>query len=93
MSATERFRAWHIPQIPGRPFVVETDTLAAAALIYVALGEYDEFQLSELIKPDYASTGGIDFLDTDGEWEPVDEDEIAAAVASSSFLFPKEVAS
>ena len=60
-------RIWWIPQVPGKPFRVEVDTLDQARFMLKTLADYDRFQLTEHIKPDYCSVGGVETFE-DGEW-------------------------
>ena len=39
-----QYRVWHIPQIPGKPFYVEIESLDNARLIVGVLADYDLFQ-------------------------------------------------
>lgn len=61
-------RVWWIPQIPGKPFRVDVPTLAEGVKLMDVLAQYDIFQYEHRIKPDYCNAGGIEMLDTDGEW-------------------------
>lgn len=75
-------KVWWIPQIPGKPFEVPVENLVEAKLLLDTLADYDQFQLDNNIKPDYANTGGLSFFDAnddsdcaDGSWcEWGDED-------------------
>lgn len=70
-------RVWHIPQVPGKPFIVEVETIAEGVKIQDLLARYDAFQFEENIKPDYSNVSGIErWNERDREWEEVDEDEI-----------------
>lgn len=68
-------RVWHIPQVPGKPFIVEVETIAEAVKIQDLLGRYDAFQFKENIKPDYSNASGIERWEDD-DWYEVDEDVI-----------------
>lgn len=73
---TATYRVWHIPQIPGAPFVVDTNDLDAARLLLDTLARYDQFQLDQRIKPDYSNVGGILVWNADEQsYEDLDEDE------------------
>lgn len=71
------YKVWHIPQIPGEAFMVETESLDEAKRLVDVLADYDLFQLEHNIKPDYANMNGILVwsVDEDGyvDWE--DEDQ------------------
>lgn len=75
-----KYRVWHIPQIPGKPFHVATPDLATAVKIQEVLASYDLFQLREGIKPDFSNASGIEqfneLLPERDEWEEVDETEL-----------------
>lgn len=69
-----RFRVWHIPQVPGKPFHVELDPqpprpalVRDAKRILSILADYDLFQYEHKIKPDYANAQGLEVFE-DGEW-------------------------
>ena len=61
-------RVWWIPQVPGKPFRFDVDSLSEGVMLTRALAAYDIFQYENRIKPDYCNAGGIEMLDTDGEW-------------------------
>lgn len=54
-----KFRVWHIPQVPGKPFHVEVCDYAEAIRIKATLADYDTFQFENKIKPDYCNASGI----------------------------------
>lgn len=60
-------RVWHIPQVPGRPFIVEVETPHIAKQIINLLAEYDLFQFEHRIKPDYTNASGLEVFEG-GEW-------------------------
>ena len=75
-----KFRVWWIPQVPGEPFIVATESLGEAKFLLETLGRYDQFLLDNNIRPDYSNTGGIECCDMfgsdDNEWvDYEDEDE------------------
>lgn len=49
--------------------------IPAGLLLCKALGLYDLFQYENNVKPDYCNAGGIEFLDSDGKWTSVENDE------------------
>lgn len=66
---------WHIPQVPGKSFIVPVKTLVEAKIVLNALAEYDAFQFKNHIKPDYANASGLCVFDAhddtdspDGSW-------------------------
>ena len=70
-------RVWHIPQVPGKAFLVEVETITEGLKIQDVLAEYDAFQFAENIKPDYSNVSGISRWDERArEWYDLDEDEI-----------------
>lgn len=67
--AAMRFRVWHIPQVPGKSFEIQCNTLATAIGLMNVLADYDLFQLHNRIKPDYANASGVQYYDHDAkEW-------------------------
>lgn len=54
-----KFRVWHIPQVPGKPFHVEVRDYAEAIRVKATLADYDTFQFENKIKPDYCNASGI----------------------------------
>lgn len=52
-------QVWWIPQVPGKPFEVEVDSVEMGAKIMDVLADYDDFQFKNRIKPDYANAGGL----------------------------------
>lgn len=73
------FRVWHIPQVPGKPFRIVATSAEEAVRIQDILAEYDRFQYTNKIKPDYCNVSGIEVPNLgaeDGEpdwWEAEDE--------------------
>lgn len=65
--AAMRFRVWHIPQVPGKPFYVQCNSIDTAIGVTELLGQYDLFQLANRIKPDYANANGIQYYDHEVE--------------------------
>ncbi len=70
-----KYKVWHIPQIPGKPFEFFTDDINVAKVLINVLADYDLFQYNNNIKPDYCNANGICAQDEDG-WCDLDEDEI-----------------
>lgn len=60
---SQKLRIWHIPQVPGKPFHVEVDTVEEGVKLMDALADYDLFQVENNIKPDYCSVQGMDKYD------------------------------
>lgn len=64
-------RVWHIPQIPGEPFLVTVKNIEQALVVIGVLAKYDAFQLGNKIKPDYCNASGLDRYESDaGEGKP-----------------------
>ena len=62
-----KYKVWWIPQVPGKSFEVEVDSVIEGAKLMDTLAKYDDFQFKNNIKPDYSNAGGLmEFLD--GEW-------------------------
>lgn len=88
-----KLRVWWIPQVPMKPFYVDVATLEEGVKITDILADYDAFQFENNIKPDYCNVGGIQLLDTDGEWvdwydEETGEDEPARYLADKALATP-----
>lgn len=71
-------RVWWCPQVPTQKgaghFFVDVKTEEEGTLIFSVLAEYDLYQESHRIKPDYSNAGGL--VTWDGEdWMDVDEEE------------------
>jgi hypothetical protein len=60
-------RVWHIPQVPGKPFIVPVPNPEVAIIILNILWDYDNFQYEENIKDDYSNVSGLEVFE-DGEW-------------------------
>lgn len=58
-----KFRVWHIPQIPGKEFLVEVPTVEEGVRLMNALADYDLFQFENNIKPDYCNMNGLQVWD------------------------------
>ena len=69
-----KMRVWWIPQVPGKPFHVETDSVSDAKRLLHVLAQYDLFQYENKIKGDYANAGGLEVFE-DGEWIEWADDE------------------
>ena len=69
-------RVWHIPQVPGEPFIVPVSSVDEGVQMMDVLAAYDLFQYENRIKPDYANMSGLDRYEDDGEggfdWFDVD---------------------
>lgn len=73
-----KYKVWHIPQVPGKAFEVETGSLESADLLMESLARYDAFQYANNIKPDYCNASGIsEWNEEDQEWWDVDDYELA----------------
>lgn len=69
IDPTQRnLRVWWIPQIPGKPFHVDVESVREGVKIMDVLADYDQFQFENRIKPDYCNMGGLLMVDDDGEW-------------------------
>lgn len=75
-----KLRFWWIPQVPGKAFTVEVESVEQAHLLASVLADYDQFQFEQKVKPDYANAGGLvtydERLDEWVDWhdEATDED-------------------
>lgn len=65
-------RVWHIPQVPMEAFRWKVKTPEEAVALMDALAAYDDFQLANDVKPDYASAAGLEEYVSEGpgheEW-------------------------
>lgn len=52
-------KVWWIPQVPGKSFEVEVNSVREAKKLLNVLAKYDEFQFKNRIKPDYCNAGGL----------------------------------
>jgi hypothetical protein len=71
-----QLQVWWIPQVPGKPFTVNVETLMEAKLVLKTLEQYDIFQFKQRIKPAYSNAGGLRvWSEHDKDWEDwYDED-------------------
>lgn len=84
---TSQFRVWHIPQIPGKAFIVDCNTLAEARQLEIVLANYDLFQFEHNIKPDYSNMSGIVQWDEgEKEYWDMEEDEVTEILTASADL-------
>lgn len=60
---SQKLRIWHIPQVPGKPFHVEVDTVEEGVKLMDTLADYDLFQVENNIKPDYCNAQGMEKYD------------------------------
>jgi hypothetical protein len=67
-------KVWWIPQVPGKPFFVEVESVAEGAKLMAVLADYDNFQYENNIKPDYCNSGGLMMLEN-GEWVDWEDSE------------------
>lgn len=84
MNSTQKLRVWHIPQVPGKPFLVNVNSVKEAKFVLIVLCNYDEFQYEQNIKPDYSSVSGLEYYDESDkkwyEWENEYSDDIWSAI-------------
>lgn len=64
-----KYKVWHIPQVPGKPFEIYCETLEEVVSMVQVLAEYDKFQLENNIKPDYANVNGVCIWEDSGDGE------------------------
>ena len=60
-------QVWWIPQVPMKAFTVSVTSISEAKKILDVLANYDIFQFTSNIKPDYSNAGGLNVWE-DGEW-------------------------
>lgn len=74
----QKLRVWHIPQVPGKAFKVEVDSVRDGVRLMDALADYDAFQYDNNIKPDYCNVNGLQIWDetlTDQDLEDMELDD------------------
>lgn len=59
----QKLRVWHIPQVPGKAFYVDVDSVAEGVKVMGILADYDAFQYENRIKPDYSNVNGLHLWD------------------------------
>lgn len=65
----KKLRVWWIPQVPMKSFHVDVSSIEEGVKLMAVLADYDHFQFTNNIKPDYSNVGGIqEWSDEDGEW-------------------------
>lgn len=73
--APTKFKIWYIHQVPGKPFECEVPDAKTGQLILDTIYDLALFQFENHMIPDYANSGGIVFLDEDGDWVDYEEGE------------------
>lgn len=63
----KKLQVWWIPQVPGKPFKVDVESVAQAKFLLNVLADYDLFQFENRIKPDYSNAGGLNEFDPDDD--------------------------
>jgi phosphodiesterase/alkaline phosphatase D-like protein len=70
-----QLKVWWIPQVGmEKTFEVEVATVQEGVKLMDVLADYDQFQLDNRIKPDYANVGGIVMWDDESWVDWYDED-------------------
>lgn len=65
-----KLRVAHCPQVPGKFFTVEVNSLEDARRMMDVLARYDLFQYKNRIKPDYSNMTVLEqYNEGDQEWE------------------------
>ncbi len=76
----QKFRIYHVPQVPGASFHVEVDSPDEGAKLLSALAGYDKFQSDQNIKPPYPYTDGLEVFDEVSrswiEWYDDDDEDV-----------------
>lgn len=67
MTKEGQLRVWWIPQVPMKSFYVNVENQKEAIKIIKVLGDYDNFQFENKIKPDFSNAGGLEVFEG-GEW-------------------------
>lgn len=84
-------KVWWIPQIPMKSFEVPVPDIQTGAWLCDVLANYDLFQYNERVKPDYSNAGGVEFIDTDGEWTDVDYEDPDDVEYAQSVLISRNI--
>ena len=74
----QKLRVWHIPQVPGKAFMVDVSSVEEGVKVMSILGRYDAFQYENNIKPDYCNVNGLHMWDeslTDQDLEDMELDD------------------
>lgn len=77
-----KYRLWHVAQVPGNAFEVESVDLKYLLKLQAVLADYDDFLLHENLKQNYGNSSGIDSR-VNGGWVPLDEFEIQELIGGS----------
>lgn len=83
---SKQFRAWWISPIPGRPMYIEFETEAEARAAVDALAAFDEHRIDQgLLSRNVCNVGGVQTLDSDGEWEDLDDEWRVAGTGAPKY--------
>lgn len=58
-------QVWHIPQVPGKQFTVDVESVEQAILVLDVLANYDLFLLATNNRIDYANAQGLCIYEKD----------------------------
>ena len=67
-----KMRVWWIPQVPMKVFHVDVSSVEEGARLLLILADYDNFQFTNNVKPDYCSMGGLQVFDESDDTESPD---------------------
>jgi hypothetical protein len=87
-----KIQVWWVPQVPGKAFKVDVETLNEGIRLCNTLAKYDFFQFDNNIKPDYCNAGGIEITNDAGvatSYDPDDEYDMEEARAVISEYYEK----
>lgn len=73
--APTKFKIWYVHQMPSEAFEREVADPATGQQILDIIYELALFQFANNMIPDYANTGGVVYLDEDGDWSDYNPDE------------------
>lgn len=71
----QQFRVWYIPQVPMKAFEVDVPDVKTGRLLLDAIERFSLFEYENQVKPDYADAGGVAYLDEDGDWIDLEDEE------------------
>lgn len=72
-----KFKIWYTHQVPGPAYEQEVDTPELGQAILDAIYQVALYQFNNRMIPDYCNTGGVSYLDEDGDWTDYDAEDWA----------------
>lgn len=75
MFTPSKFKIWYNHQVPGPSYEREVPNPEVGQQILDTIYDVALYQFRNNMIPDYANSGGIVYLDEDGEWSDYDPDD------------------